>query len=203
MTRYPGSDTAAISSAELCGSREWQREGECDLPRRPWSNSVYCPQACAEERTSSQTIACLLCLHTPRWMSYIPLSCICSWDLWKFSLGSTNFLRWEDLKILKVEIIETPIDSRKLILYCTWSKVLVYCMLDCFIPILLYTCICIFSFNCFKVAKRSRLQRTRSEDTACTNKETLTFTRHPSLHDICQVRDNVCLLKCSCNSCVL
>ncbi|KAK4325837.1 hypothetical protein Pmani_003615 [Petrolisthes manimaculis] len=46
-----------------------------------------------------------------------------------------------------------------------------------------------FCASTLPVAKRSKLHRTRSEDTTCTKKETLNFTRHPSLHDICQVAE--------------
>ncbi|KAK3890754.1 hypothetical protein Pcinc_005326 [Petrolisthes cinctipes] len=46
-----------------------------------------------------------------------------------------------------------------------------------------------FCASTLPVAKRSRLHRTRSEDTTCTKKETLNFTRHPSLHEICQVAE--------------
>ncbi|XP_042216346.1 uncharacterized protein LOC121862283 isoform X2 [Homarus americanus] len=44
-----------------------------------------------------------------------------------------------------------------------------------------------FSASTLPAAKRSRLQRTRSED--ITSKQTRKLTRHPSLHDICQVAE--------------
>ncbi|KAK8729017.1 hypothetical protein OTU49_008592 [Cherax quadricarinatus] len=45
-----------------------------------------------------------------------------------------------------------------------------------------------FSASTLPVAKRSKIQRTRSEDIN-TSKPTRKFTRHPSLHDICQVAE--------------